>query len=73
VARETTVRRRALVFLPVVAEWIIRRAVQRDLEPVLGLWAAAGSPPSVTDTREDLLALLAADEEALLSDSSRAA
>jgi AcrR family transcriptional regulator len=37
-----------------VAEWIIRRAVQCDLESVLGLWAAAGSPPSVTDTREGL-------------------
>jgi ribosomal protein S18 acetylase RimI-like enzyme len=49
-----------------VAEWIIRRAVQRDLEPVLGLWAAAGSLPSVTDTREGLLALLATDEDALL-------
>jgi hypothetical protein len=45
----------------VVAEWIIRCAVQRDLEPVLGLWAAAGSPSSVTDSREGLLALLAAD------------
>lgn len=56
----------ALVFISVVAEWMIRCAVQCDLEPVLGLWAAAGSPPSVTDTREGLLALLATDEEALL-------
>ena len=33
---------------------------------MLCLWDAAGSPPSVTDTREGVLALLAADSEVLL-------
>lgn len=33
---------------------------------MLALWDAAGSPPSVTDTREGLRRLLAAGEEALL-------
>lgn len=46
--------------------WTIRSAVERDIEPVLSLWNAAGSPPSVTDTREGLLALLASDSEAPL-------
>ena len=32
----------------------------------MALWDAAGSPPSVTDTREGLRCLLAAGEEALL-------
>ncbi len=33
---------------------------------MLSLWGAAGGPPSVTDTREGLLGLLASDGEALL-------
>jgi ribosomal protein S18 acetylase RimI-like enzyme len=41
-------------------------ATEQDIEPVLALWDAAGSPPSVTDTREGLRRLLAAGEEALL-------
>jgi ribosomal protein S18 acetylase RimI-like enzyme len=49
-----------------VPDWTIRSAVERDIEPVLSLWDAAGSPPSVTDTCEGLLALLATDSEALL-------
>jgi ribosomal protein S18 acetylase RimI-like enzyme len=49
-----------------VPEWTIRSATEQDIEPVLALWDAAGSPPSVTDTRESLRCLLAAGEEALL-------
>ncbi len=43
-----------------------RSATEKDIEPVLCLWDAAGGPPSVTDTREGLLALLASDGGALL-------
>jgi ribosomal protein S18 acetylase RimI-like enzyme len=49
-----------------VLEWTIRSATEQDIEPVLALWDAAGSPPSVTDTREGLRHLLAASEEAPL-------
>ncbi len=45
---------------------MIRRATEQDIEPVLSLWGAAGGLPTVTDTREGLLCLLAADEGALL-------
>lgn len=45
---------------------IIRSAIEQDIEPVLCLWDAAGSLPSVTDTREGLLRLLATDRQALL-------
>jgi ribosomal protein S18 acetylase RimI-like enzyme len=45
---------------------MIRSAIEQDIEPVLCLWHAAGSPPSVTDTREGLLRLLATDRQALL-------
>ena len=33
---------------------------------MLSLWAQAGSPPTVTDTRQGLLVLMACDGEALL-------
>lgn len=55
-----------LVFVSAVPEWTIRSATEQDIEPVLALWDAAGSPPSLTDTREGLQRLLAAGEEALL-------
>ncbi len=55
-----------LVFVPAMPEWRIRSAIEQDIEPVLVLWDAAGSPPSITDTREGLLCLLAADKESLL-------
>jgi ribosomal protein S18 acetylase RimI-like enzyme len=45
---------------------MIRSAIEQDIEPVLCLWDAAGSLPSVTDTREGLLRLLATDRQALL-------
>jgi ribosomal protein S18 acetylase RimI-like enzyme len=44
----------------------IRSASERDIEPVLCLWEMAGHVPSVTDTREGLLGLLASDGEALI-------
>ncbi|HYM44761.1 MAG TPA: GNAT family N-acetyltransferase [Solirubrobacteraceae bacterium] len=46
--------------------WTIRSASVQDIEPVLSLWNAAGSSPSVTDTREGLMRLVATDREALL-------
>ena len=45
---------------------MIRSAIEQDIEPVLCLWDASGSLPSVTDTREGLLRLLATDRQALL-------
>ncbi len=45
---------------------MIRSAIEQDVEPVLRLWVTAGSLPSVTDTREGLLRLLATDGQALL-------
>ncbi len=45
---------------------MIRRATEQDIEPLLGLWDAADSLPSVTDTRQGLLRLLATDSEAPL-------
>jgi hypothetical protein len=44
----------------------IRTATEQDIEPVLRLWEAASAMPSVTDTREGLLGLLASDPEALI-------
>lgn len=44
----------------------IRSAAQQDLEQVLLLWEAAGSPPSVTDSEAGVRALLAFDSDALL-------
>jgi ribosomal protein S18 acetylase RimI-like enzyme len=44
----------------------IRSASDDDIESVLVLWTAAGLAPSVTDTREGLVRLLARDADALL-------
>ena len=46
--------------------WKIRIATKDDIAPVLDLWAAAGSLPSVTDSRDGLTRLLATDPQALL-------
>jgi len=46
--------------------WSIRSGGVQDIAAVLDLWAAAGSPPSVTDSRDGLTGLLAADPQALL-------
>jgi ribosomal protein S18 acetylase RimI-like enzyme len=46
--------------------WTIRSATEDDIPSVLDLWAAAGSLPSVTDSRDGLARLLAADPRALL-------
>ncbi len=45
---------------------MIRAATERDIPSVLDLWETAGSPPSVSDTREGLTRLLARDADALL-------
>lgn len=47
-------------------DWTIRNATEDDIAPVLDLWAAAGSLPSVSDSPEGLAGLLAADPQALL-------
>jgi ribosomal protein S18 acetylase RimI-like enzyme len=44
----------------------IRSATEQDVEAVLCLWDAASAMPSVTDTREGLLGLLASDRGALI-------
>jgi len=46
--------------------WTIRNATEDDIQSVLKLWAAAGNLPSVTDSRDGLTRLLAADPQALL-------
>ncbi len=46
--------------------WTIRSATEEDFASVLGLWEAAGSLPSVSDTREGLSRLLSTDRDALL-------
>jgi ribosomal protein S18 acetylase RimI-like enzyme/ketosteroid isomerase-like protein len=46
--------------------WAIRSAGVQDVAAVLGLWAAAGSLPSVTDSHDGLAQLLATDSQALL-------
>lgn len=46
--------------------WAIRNASEEDIQSVLDLWAAAGSLPTVTDSRDGLTRLLADDPEALL-------
>ncbi len=46
--------------------WAIRNAIEGDIPSVLDLWVAAGSLPSLTDSREGLARLLWADPEALL-------
>ncbi len=47
-------------------DWTIRSATEQDIAPVLGLWVTTGGQPSVSDTREGLSGLLAADSDALL-------
>ncbi len=54
---------RLLLLLP---DWTIRSAGEEDIASVLDLWAAAGSPPSVSDSPDGLARLLAADPQALL-------
>jgi ribosomal protein S18 acetylase RimI-like enzyme len=49
-----------------VSSCLIRVATDEDLDSVLRLWGAAGSPPSISDTHEGLRTLLASDSEALL-------
>ena len=46
--------------------WTIRSAIEEDIQAVLDLWAAAGSLPTVTDSRDGLARLLATDSQALL-------
>jgi ribosomal protein S18 acetylase RimI-like enzyme len=47
-------------------DWTIRSAGEEDIASVLDLWAAAGSPPSVSDSPDGLARLLGADPQALL-------
>ena len=47
-------------------QWTIRNATEEDIAAVLDLWAAAGSLPSVTDSTDGLIHLLATDPQALL-------
>lgn len=54
-----------LIFVSAMSDLTIRCATAQDIEPVLSLWDAAGGQPSITDTREGLLGLLASDGEAL--------
>jgi ribosomal protein S18 acetylase RimI-like enzyme len=49
----------------VIDHWI-RNATEDDIPSVLDLWSAAGSLPSVTDSPNGLVRLLAADPQALL-------
>lgn len=46
--------------------WTIRSATDDDIVLVLRLWESAGGPPSVSDTHEGVLHLLATDHDALL-------
>jgi ribosomal protein S18 acetylase RimI-like enzyme len=50
----------------VYGHWTIRTAVEDDIPSVLGLWAAAGSVTTVTDSPDGLDHLLAAGPQALL-------
>ncbi|HLM85385.1 MAG TPA: GNAT family N-acetyltransferase [Solirubrobacteraceae bacterium] len=52
--------------MDVHGHWTIRSATGQDISSVLDLWAAAGSPPSVSDSPGGPAGLLAADPEALL-------
>ena len=52
--------------MDVYDHWTIRNATEDDIPSVLGLWAAAGSLPSVTDSPDGLDHLLAAGPQALL-------
>lgn len=72
VISESTVEHRYVISeglierMDVSDHWTIRGAIEEDIQAVLDLWAAAGSPPSVTDSRDGLTRLLAADPQALL-------
>lgn len=55
-----------MVFVQTVPDWMIRSAIEKDIEPMLCLWAAAGSLPSVTDSVDGLTRLLAVYPQALL-------
>lgn len=55
-----------MILLLALASWTIRDATDDDVEPVLHLWATAGGPPGVSDTREALAGLLATNPEALI-------
>jgi ribosomal protein S18 acetylase RimI-like enzyme len=55
-----------LVFVQIVPDYMIRNATEDDIPSVLGLWAAAGSLPSVSDSPDGLARLLVADPQALL-------
>jgi ribosomal protein S18 acetylase RimI-like enzyme len=46
--------------------WTIRSATHDDIQSVLGLWSAAESLPTVSDSSEGLGGLLRADSKALL-------
>jgi GNAT superfamily N-acetyltransferase len=59
-------RRRTPGLLVIHDHWTIRIATGDDIASVLDLWAAAGSLPSVTDSRDGLARLLAYDPQALL-------
>ncbi len=50
----------------------IREGEERDIEPVLSLWTAAGSPPSATDTPAGVRRLLATGQRSLLIAESEA-
>jgi ribosomal protein S18 acetylase RimI-like enzyme len=49
-----------------VLDLTIRSATGQDIDTVLSLWGRAGSPPSVTDTHDGLLRLIAVDSDGLL-------
>jgi len=72
VISESTVEHRYVISeglverMDVYDHWTIRSAIEEDVQSVLDLWAAAGSPPSVTDSLDGLTGLLAADPQALL-------
>jgi ribosomal protein S18 acetylase RimI-like enzyme len=72
VISENTVEHRYVIseglieHMDVYAHWTIRSAIEEDVQSVLDLWAAASSPPSVTDSLDGLTRLLAADPRALL-------
>jgi ribosomal protein S18 acetylase RimI-like enzyme len=59
-------RRAAVPLNHVRDRWRIRNATEADIASVLDLWAVAGSSPSISDTPDGLVQLLAADPLALL-------
>lgn len=72
VISESTVEHRYVISeglierMDIYDHWTIRNATAQDIPSVLDLWVAAGSVPSVTDSRVGLTGLLAADPQALL-------